>query len=165
MSSPSTRGYLPAPGSNPMRGHLPRWPAIVLIGLISITLIQVMTSRLTGRGMSRVPDAPVQRVLPLRFFDEQDGGVRIVRAGDERQIDRLAPGTHAFIRSSMRGLVRERRRAGGTAETPFLLQERSDGRLIIEDPISGRRLVLSSFGTLNDQAFRRLFAASDEVKS
>jgi putative photosynthetic complex assembly protein len=164
MSVPSTQGYLPPQGSNPMRGHLPRWPAYVLVGIIGLTLIQAMTSRLTGRGTSRVPDAAVERVLPLRFFDEKDGAVRIVRATDERQIERVSPGTNGFIRSVMRGLVHERRQHGGTDTTPFLLQQRVDGRLILEDPVSGRRLSLNSFGALNTQAFGRLFAVSDGVK-
>lgn len=164
MRETTTQGYLSEPGSNPMRGHLPRWPALALIVIIGLTLAQALTARVTGVGASRVPDGVVDRVLPLRFFDEQDGSIRVVRATDGHQIDLIAPTTHAFIRITMRGLVRERRRAGGTAETPFLLQDRTDGRLILEDPVTGRRILLSSFGTPNVQAFRRLFAASDEVK-
>jgi putative photosynthetic complex assembly protein len=164
MSGTTSQGYLSEPGSHPMRGHLPKWPALALIAIIGLTLVQALTARVTGAGASRVPDGVVERVLPLRFFDEPDGAIRIMRATDDRQIDLIAPTTHAFTRITMRGLVRERRKAGGNAEIPFLLQDRTDGRLILEDPVTGRRLLLNSFGTPNLQAFRRLFAASDEVK-
>jgi putative photosynthetic complex assembly protein len=61
----------------------------------------------------------------------------------------------------MRGLARERRRQGVGADIPFQLIGRSDGRLTLVDPGTGRRVDLESFGPTNAAVFARLMAPHD----
>lgn len=75
-------------------------------------------------------------------------------------LDTIAPGTNGFLRSAMRGLVRERKRQGLGAEQPFELLGRADGRLTLVDPGTGRRIDLESFGPSNAAVFVRLLAPS-----
>ena len=71
-------------------------------------------------------------------------------------LDTVAPGTNGFLRSTMRGLVRERKRQGLGPETPFELLGRADGRLTLVDPGTGRRVDLESFGPTNSAVFAAL---------
>ena len=74
-------------------------------------------------------------------------------------IDTVAPGTNGFLRGTMRGLARERKRAGVSAELPFEMTGRSDGKLTLADPATGRRVALGSFGPTNAAVFARIMAS------
>ncbi len=86
------------------------------------------------------------------------------RANDGAQIYRVAPETNGFMRQTLRGLVRDRRRLGLGDETPFVLTHWNDGRLSLDDPATDRRLELESFGETNAGAFAQLFQASGGVR-
>ena len=47
-------------------------------------------------------------------------------------------GQSGFVRGTLRGLARERKRMGLGAEQPFVLMGRADGRLTLKDPATGR---------------------------
>ena len=102
--------------------------------------------------------------LSLRFEDQQDGSVLVLRANDGAVIYRVAPETNGFLRQTMRGLVRDRRRFGLGDEAPFVLTHWNDGRLTLDDPTIDRRLELESFGETNAGAFAQLFQASGGVR-
>ena len=79
-----------------------------------------------------------------------------VLADGTRTVTVLAPGSNGFIRGVLRGLVRERKRRGIGAETPFRLSYLTDGRLLLADPATGRVIDLGAFGPTNTAAFARL---------
>ena len=81
-------------------------------------------------------------------------------AAAARVIDTVAPGTNGFLRGTMRGLARERKRQGIGPELPFRLIGRADGRLTLEDPGTGRRVDLESFGPTNAAVFAQLMASA-----
>jgi putative photosynthetic complex assembly protein len=64
-------------------------------------------------------------------------------------------GEAGFFRGALRGLARERRRAGLGSEQPFQLIGRADGRLTLADPATGQRIDLESFGPTNAAVFAR----------
>ena len=64
-------------------------------------------------------------------------------------------GENGFFRGALRGLARERRRAGLGSEQPFQLIGRADGRLTLTDPATGQRIDLESFGPTNAAVFAR----------
>ncbi len=78
----------------------------------------------------------------------------------ERSIYTIAPETNGFMRATMRGLVRERKRSGIGDATPFLLTRWDDGRMSLEDTTTGRRVPLEAFGQTNAGAFAHLFFVS-----
>ena len=143
---------------------MPKEVLIVAAVLIVVVIIGAGTARLSGFGRAAQPAAEVVQSLVLRFDDEPDGSVLVRRGGDGATIYRVAPETNGFMRQTLRGLVRDRRRSGLGDETPFVLTHWNDDRLTLEDPATGRRLELESFGETNAGAFARLFQASGAVR-
>ncbi|MFN5254812.1 MAG: photosynthetic complex assembly protein PuhC, partial [Limnohabitans sp.] len=71
-------------------------------------------------------------------------------------------GEQGFLRSTLRALARERQREKISAEAPFLLIGRTDGRLTLLDPATGQRIDLESFGPSNAAVFAGLRLAGQE---
>lgn len=71
----------------------------------------------------------------------------------------IPPGTNGFLRGSLRGLARERKRQGIGAGPAFRLVRWADGRLTLEDPATRRVIDLAAFGPTNSGAFADLLGA------
>lgn len=139
------------------------FPPPLLLGagaLIALALIGVAVVRVTGPGTHEPPPAAAVASRDLRFVDRDDGGVDVYDASAVRPLAGLAPGTNGFLRATLRGLARERRRQGLGPEVPFHLAARADGRLTLSDPATGRQIDLEAFGSTNAQAFARLLAGA-----
>ena len=140
-------------------GTVPRLPRMALGAMVLLVLLTVAWVRLTGIGAVQVPDAAAASVRELLFEDRPDGSIVVLDARDRHLVDTVAPESNGFLRGTMRGLARERRRQGIGPELPFQLVGRADGRLTLIDPGTGRRVDLESFGPTNAAAFVRLMAA------
>jgi putative photosynthetic complex assembly protein len=68
-------------------------------------------------------------------------------------------GEAGFLRGALRALARERRKRDLGAEAAFELIARGDGRLTLNDPATGERIDLESFGPTNFATFARLLTA------
>jgi putative photosynthetic complex assembly protein len=143
-----------------LQSKLPILPLAAMAALVLSSLIGVGLVRLNGLSAQQQPDAATLAVRQLRFEDRDDGGIDVRDARSGALLDTVAPGTNGFLRSTMRGLVRERKRQGLGPETPFELLGRSDGRLTLVDPGTGRRVDLESFGPSNSAVFARLMLSS-----
>ena len=135
-------------------------PRPVLFGaaaLIGFAVLAVGFSVASDVGATHMPNVPAQERLALRFEDRDDGAVLVRDAETGRSIYVVAPGTNGFIRATMRGLTRERMRAGVGAEPPFLLTHWTDGTITLEDKTTGRKIGLDAFGPTNAQAFAQFF--------
>ena len=139
-----------------LQSTTPNVPLIACATLALATLIGVSVVRLTGVGSGLTEVAPVVQERLLRFEDRTDGGITVVDARNGAVIGDVAPGTNGFLRSAMRGLVRERKRQGIGPELPFELVIRGDQRLSLEDPGTQRRIDLRSFGPTNAGVFEHL---------
>jgi putative photosynthetic complex assembly protein len=98
----------------------------------------------------------------LRFADRADGGIAVTDLGTGRVIEALPAGGEGFLRGAMRGLARDRLRAGGTPDVPFRLSAWADGRLTLEDTATGHIIELHAFGSGNAAAFMRLLATEED---
>lgn len=137
---------------------LPR-PILVGVGLLlALTLLAAGWSKSSGVGATRLADSPPVEVRHLHFADAEDGSLVVRDANSDRVIDTIAPGEGNFVRGTMRGLARERKRSGVGAAPPFILMSRADGRLTLEDPQTGRRVDLEAFGQANAGIFARYVA-------
>jgi putative photosynthetic complex assembly protein len=136
---------------------LPRAALVAAATLVLVCLACVALVRLTGVGAARYPDAAAVEVRELRFEDRADGAIRVVDPRDGREVDVLT-GPNGFVRGTLRGFARERKRQGIGPEQPFRLIGRADGRLTLEDPATGRRVDLESFGPTNAAAFAQLMS-------
>jgi putative photosynthetic complex assembly protein len=131
-------------------------PLLAVGGLVLATLLAVTVVQLTGVGATRVADAPAVSVRQFTFEDRRDGGIDVRRADTGQVVHSVAPETNGFLRGTMRGLARERKRMGVGPERPFDLIGRADGRLTLVDPSTGRRVDLGSFGPDNSAVFAAL---------
>jgi putative photosynthetic complex assembly protein len=134
------------------------FPRSLLLGaaaLIGLALIGIVAVRAMGLGTGSPPPGPAVMSRDLFFVDRADGGVDVLD-GEATAVARLAPGTNGFLRATLRGLVRERRRNGLGAESPFRLTAHADGRLTLQDAATGRLVDLEAFGATNAGAFAAL---------
>lgn len=143
---------------------MPREVLIFAAVLIAVVIIGAGTARLTGFGRAAPPVAEAVQSVSLRFEDQEDGSVLVRRGNDGALIYRVAPETNGFMRQTLRGLVRDRRRSGLGDETPFVLTYWKDGRLTLDDPAIDRRLELEFFGHTNAGAFALLLQASGGLR-
>jgi putative photosynthetic complex assembly protein len=143
-----------------LHAKLPLAPLMAMAALVLSCLIGVSAVRLSGMSAIQQADAATLSTRQLRFEDRDDGGIAVLDAANGALLTTVAPGTNGFLRSTMRGLVRERKRQGIGPELPFELLGRSDGRLTLIDPGTGRRVDLESFGTTNSAVFARLLPPS-----
>lgn len=143
----------------PAPGRLSNPPLIAVGALVVATVLTVAVVRHTGVGVVTVPDSPAVAVREFRFEDRPDGSIVVLDPTGRKLIDTVDPGTNGFLRGTMRGLARERKRSGIGPELPFRMIGRADGRLTLEDPGTGRRVDLGSFGPTNAAVFARIMAS------
>jgi putative photosynthetic complex assembly protein len=139
-----------------LQAKLPIVPLAAMAALVLSCLVGVSAVRLSGLSAVQQADAATLSTRQLRFEDRDDGSIAVLDAGSGALLATAAPGTNGFLRSTMRGLVRERKRQGLGPETPFELLGRADGRLTLVDPGTHRRIDLESFGPTNSAVFAQL---------
>lgn len=133
---------------------MPRGLLLGIGGVLALTLLAAGWVRLSGTPI-RAPDAPAVTQKALRFEDRPDGGIAVIDAATGREFDTVS-GQAGFVRGTLRGLARERKRMGLGPQQPFMLIGRADGRLSLHDPATGRIVDLESFGPVNAGVFARL---------
>ncbi len=127
---------------------------MAMVTLVLVALLGTIWVRMSGQDI-REPDAPVAMTRTLLFADRSDGAIDVTEAGSGALVQRIE-GEQGFIRGTLRGFARERRARGVGPEAPFELVRHTDGRLILIDPSTGRRVDLGSFGPTNLADFARL---------
>ena len=142
----------------------PRAPLIAVGSLVVASLLAVAAVRFTGVGLVKAADAPALAVREFRFEDRPDGSIVVLDASGKQLIDTVAPGTNGFLRGTMRGLARERMRQGVSPQLPFRMIGRADGKLTLEDPGTGRRVDLGSFGPTNAAVFAQIMVSPDPAR-
>jgi len=132
----------------------PTIPLRAAAALICFTVLAAAYGRLTGLGNPQ-PTATATAERDLRFADRPDGAVVVTLADSGRVLD-VMTGQNGFLRGTLRGFGRTRR-AEGIGPMPLLrLTGYADGRLILFDPSTGRRVELEAFGSANEAVFIRL---------
>jgi len=133
------------------------WIGVMLLAM----LVAVGLARWSGLD-PRTPDAAVQWQRDLQFTDLPGGDIAVL---DHRTGQKVAlfSGEQGFLRSTLRALARERQRESLGKEAPFLLIGRTDGRMTLQDPSTGQRIDLESFGPSNAAVFASLRLAGTEA--
>jgi len=126
------------------------WIGVMLLAM----LVAVGLARWSGLD-PRTPDAAVQWQRDLQFRDVAGGDIAVLDHRTGQQVAQFT-GEQGFLRSTLRALARERHRESLTADAPFLLIGRADGRLTLQDPSTGQRIDLESFGPSNAAVFASL---------
>ena len=146
----------------PISQPFPRGALLGAGALILFTLLAAGASRLTG-GPASQPTGTALASRDLRFEDLSDGGVLVRDARDGSTVDVLAPGSNGFIRASLRSIAR-RRKFDGEASQVFHLTAWADGRLTLDEPVTGSLIELEAFGRTNEMSFARLLTAGTETR-
>ena len=139
--------------------RFPRAPLFALGALVLASVVMVAAVRFTGVGVVHTPDAAPVAMREFRFEDRPDGSIVVLDASGTQLVDTVAPGTNGFLRGTMRGMARERMRQGVSPALPFRMVGRADGKLTLEDPGTGRRVDLGSFGPTNAAVFAHIMAS------
>jgi putative photosynthetic complex assembly protein len=128
---------------------------LAVAGLIAFTLVAVGTARWVGIPSVDPAAGSIAKSRELRFEDGRGGLVYVYAGTNESVVAVLEPGTENFIRGVLRGLARERRSNGIGMEPPFVITRYDDGRLLLQDPSTGRLIDLKAFGPTNAASFAR----------
>jgi putative photosynthetic complex assembly protein len=142
--------------STPLTSHdtVPRMPLIAVGLMLAVIFAAVVAVSLSGMVI-RAPDAKAVMVRELRFEDRPDGSIAVFDGRSGMEVESVT-GQAGFIRGTLRGLARERKRLGLGPDQPFQLIGRADGRLTLSDPATGRLVDLESFGPVNARVFAQM---------
>jgi putative photosynthetic complex assembly protein len=108
-----------------------------------------------GHGTQYPAGTPVAQ-RSLMFEDKADGSIVVHDAPSGNAIAVLAPNTNGFIRTTMRGISHAGAHEFAVPAHAVLLTLWNDGRLTLDDPLSGRHLELEAFGKDNAGAYAAL---------
>jgi putative photosynthetic complex assembly protein len=140
--------------------HEQRVPRGALLGagaLLLVTFALAAHARVTNASdASQAPAPAVVQQVELRFEDRSDGSVAVLEASTSREVHVVPPAEGGFVRGVMRGMFRTRKLESIPAQGHFRLTLYTDEALVLEDPHSGRRVDLRSFGPTNEAAFSRM---------
>lgn len=141
--------------------HVGKLPLLGIAALIGITVVGVGATSLTrDRSAPVVIEGVLLEERVLHFADTPTGGVEVIDALTGEQLDVLDAGSGGFLRSTLRGLARERRSYSAGADVPFHIQRYDTGRLMLVDPVTNRQIDLVAFGPINAGNFTRYLTAS-----
>ena len=142
--------------------HEQRVPKGALFGagaLLLVTLALAAHARVTNASDAARTEAQAPAVVQhaeLRFEDRPDGSVAVLDASTGREVHVVPPAEGGFVRGVMRGMFRTRKLESIPADGLFRLTLYADEAFVLEDPQSGRRVDLRSFGPTNEAAFSRM---------
>lgn len=135
---------------------VPRGALLGAAALILATFAFAAQARMGVAADSSSPELAVRASIDLRFEDRADGSVAVLDATTDQEIDVVPPAEGGFIRGVMRGMNRTRMLESVSPHSSYRLLRLADGGLVLDDPLSGRRVDLRSFGDTNYQSFARL---------
>ncbi len=129
--------------------------AVKLIGsMLLLILLAIGFARWQGIS-DKQADAATVWERDLVFADGPQGSVIVKDAQSQTEIAQFE-GEQGFLRSTLRALVRERKRQNIGPDAPMQLLGRADGRLTLLDPSTQQRIDLEAFGPSNASVFAGL---------
>jgi putative photosynthetic complex assembly protein len=132
--------------------------AVKLLGsMLLVILLAIGFARWQG-FTSKQADAATVWQRDLIFADGPNGNVVVKDAQTQSEIAQF-DGEQGFLRSTLRALVRERKRQSIGPDAPMQLLGRADGRLTLIDPSTQQRIDLEAFGPSNAAVFAGLQTA------
>ncbi len=136
--------------------------AKVCFFLLLSLIITILAYREFGSQDGTEQESVVVAMRELHFYDTSDGKILITdKNGTEVSVVGSEGG---FMRAVLRSLAMERIALGVGPEEPFKLTASKNGVVSIIDPITGRKIDVSSFGITNSEIFTTLLVVPNNVK-
>ena len=151
--------------------QFPRLPlyamsALLLFSLVAVALVRLSAPETGADGMAAdMSSAQIIARQALIFRDLESGAVGVFDPARGDQLTTIAPGTNGFMRSTLRGLGRERMRRNLTMNEPFEIRMLANGRALLVDPAIDREVDLWAFGESNAMNFIDLFYETKAILS
>lgn len=147
--------FEPEPGSSSAMPQLTPPKPLVVGALIFVALAFVLAIAASQFGIGKSADIYTDPVASrmLTFADAPDGGILVHDASDGSLALAMPKGSNGFLRGALRSLANTRRRSGVSSTEPFVLTAWGDGRVSIEDPKTGERIAVTSFGPTQVKSF------------
>ena len=130
---------------NEIRG-IHKWPLIGALAMVVLALTLVTASVLTRGPASATANTATVADRMLYVVDSGSGKVSVYDAKTREQLGTFGRGEGAFLRISMRSLMRQRTLKQVALTLPFKLVRNRRGDLIITDPHSGDTIRVNAFG-------------------
>lgn len=146
--------------SDPFEGR--PFPRAVLIGaaiLISFSIGLAAFVRMTGLGKSEMTLTEPTASRLLRFVKQEHGKTLVYSVTEDATVAVLDSGKDGFIVHLLHLLARQRNQRNLPEDAPYLISLRADGRLILEDPLTGEKIDPRAFGPDHVAAIQKLFTA------
>jgi len=137
----------------------PRPFLVVALVIVAATLWFAISATRFGQGAYDEPDGPMVGSRSLVFSDATNGGIDVYDAIAHRNVFQVPPNSDQFLRGAIRSLARSRRAAHVEPSEPFILTQWENGRMTLDDPSTGERVSISSFGPTQVESFRVLLLA------
>ena len=134
--------------------HFPKKPLYATFAFVFATLAIATFGRgMKETSMQLMGEADIVASRMLRFEDRADGAVIVIDHETGGVIATAEPGTNGFLRGTLRGLMRARKRDGLAYSEPMKLERRADGELVLIDSKLGTVIALNAFGRTNAAIF------------
>lgn len=146
--------------------HKQMIPRSVLIGAAMVMILSMVlaASARRARLTKAMPMPTPIESMAIRFEDRPDGAIAVLDAATGHAVSVLPPRSNGFVRGVLRGMFRTRKLESKDRQASFLLARHAEGRLTLEDPQTGRRVELDSFGSTNAAAFAQLLSAGRQAQ-
>ncbi|MFM8517717.1 MAG: photosynthetic complex assembly protein PuhC [Nevskiaceae bacterium] len=145
------------------RHDFPRPMLFAAAALIVGSLFVATVGALTRQEAPALRSDEIVAAYDIRFIDQPDGGLTAMLA-DGAVLAKMSSEESGFARGILRGLGRGRKLSGAAEQDPYRLVRTRDGRLLLEDDVSGVSIELGVFGSDNAESFARLWRAGDALK-
>lgn len=147
--------FEPEPGSTSAMPQITPPKPILRVAVAMVVLTFALAILATRFGIGKAADVYENPVAQraLSFADAPDGGILVHDGSSGELALTLPPGTNGFLRGALRALADRRRIAEKPSDAPFLLTAWQDGRVTLDDPETGERVAVSSFGPTQVKSF------------
>lgn len=138
------------------RELIPKALLRAMLALVLLCLAIVTWARVTDRPLqAKWVDGPIAQERSIQVYADTTGAARVLDADGTLIVD-LPANKGGFIAGVWRSLAFVRAKSGIDADAPAKLVRFKDGRMALEDDLSGWRVELIGFGATNSAAFAQL---------
>lgn len=142
-------------GMNEVR--VPGAPLKAAALLVLLTVGFALLARTTGVGATREPVVPALEARSIRLHKEADGSLSVWDSAATLPYAHLTQNDHGFLLGALNGLRYKRDLAQADQEALYHLTRWQDGRVSLDDPITGIHIAVNSFGPTQVASFEVLF--------